>query len=728
MISLNSMKKLYVFVLLTFVTQSVLAQKQISVEDFTTNPVFVQRTVMNVNWMSDGKYYSALDANKIVKYDITTGQPVETILDGSALNPKVEIEEYSFSADESKILLSSDHKGIYRHSFTAEYFVYDRSARSLKKLSNSGRQSYASFSPDGSRVAFVRENNLFFVDLADLKETQVTNDGKFNHIINGTTDWVYEEEFAFVVGFFWSPDGKKLAYYKFDESGVREYNMQRWNKGQLYPEDYRFKYPKAGEANSVVQIWFYDVVSKSQVQADLGTEIDIYIPRVVWTKDPNTLAVRKLNRLQNDLSLYHINASTGKANLILSEKSESYVDLEFVDDLKYLNDGKQFICSSERSGFKHFYLYDVNGKLVKQLTSGNYEVSDLIGVDEKAKVLYYTSREASPLEKQSYSITLDGKKKTRLSEAPGVHTINMSDDFQFYIDHHSSAGKPVVATLYKTKGNKTVKVLEDNQKLAATLDEYGILNKEFFSFKASDGNNVEGYMIKPKDFDASKQYPLLIYQYSGPNSQNVSNAFGGNHFYFHQMLAQQGYIVALIDTRGTGGRGEKYKKLTYKQLGKYELEDILAGAKYLGSQNYIDESRMAIWGWSYGGYMSSLAMTKGGGVFKVGIAVAPVTNWRFYDTIYTERFLQTPQLNADGYDQNSPLTFAQDLQGKFLLIHGTGDDNVHFQNSVAFQDALINAGKQFDSFYYPDKAHSIAGGKTRFHIYTMMADYIKANL
>ena len=728
MISLNLMKKLFLFTFLLAGTQIAFAQKRIEVKDFTTEPAFNQSTVLNVNWMSDGKYYSALDNNKIIKYDITTGQPVETILDGSALNPKVEIEEYSFSADESKMLLSSDHKGIYRHSYTAEYFVYDRNARSLKKLSDGGRQSYASFSPDGSRVAFVRENNLFFVDLADLKETQVTNDGKFNHIINGTTDWVYEEEFAFVVGFFWSPDGKKLAYYKFDESGVKEYNMQRWNKGQLYPEDYRFKYPKAGEANSIVQIWFYDIGSKAKVQADLGTETDIYIPRVVWTKDANTLAVRKLNRLQNDLTLYHINASTGKANLILSEKSETYVDLEFVDDLKYLDNGKQFICSSERSGFKHLYLYSVDGSLVKQLTSGNYEVSDLVGIDEKSKILYYTSREASPLEKQFYSITLDGKKKSRLSTTPGVHAINMSDDFQFYIDHHSNAENPVVATLYKTKGNKVVKVLEDNQKLAKALAEYGILDKEFFRFNAADGNVIEGFMIKPKDFDASKQYPLLIYQYSGPNSQNVTNAFGGSHFYFHQMLAQQGYIVAVVDTRGTGGKGEVYKKLTYKQLGKYELEDILASAKFLGDLNYIDESRMAIWGWSYGGYMSSLAMTKGGGVFKVGIAVAPVTNWRFYDTIYTERFLQTPQLNPDGYDQNSPLTFARDLEGKFLLIHGTGDDNVHFQNSVAFQDALINAGKQFDSFYYPDKAHSIAGAKTKFHIYTLMAEYIKSNL
>jgi dipeptidyl-peptidase 4 len=703
-------------------------QKAITVEDYTTKTTFTTRTVTGINWMKDGKFYSAIDENKVIKYDITTGQAVETLVDGNELNPQIQIEDYSFSSDENKLLLVTDQQSIYRHSFTAEYFVYNRTAKSVQKLSNAGRQSYAAFSPDGTRVAFVRSNNVFYVDLNNMNETQVTDDGKFNYVINGTTDWVYEEEFSFINGFFWSPDGKKIAYYRFDESAVKEYNVQKWNKGQLYPEDYKFKYPKAGEANSVVEIWMYNLDSKTKVKANLGDEKDIYIPRVTWTKDPNVLSVRKLNRLQNSLELLHVSATDGKASLILTDNRPTYVDIEFIDDLTYLNDGKQFIHSSESSGYKHFYLYSITGALVKQITTGNFEVSDFIGFDQKAKLLYYTSKEVSPMEKHLFSVTLDGKKKTRLTSAAGSHSINMSTDCQFYIDHYGSSGTATVASLYKAKGNTLVKVLEKNEKLAAVLDEYGIVDKEFFTCPANDGTILNGFMLKPKDFDAKKTYPVLIYQYSGPGSQNVTNAWAGSHFYFHQMLTQKGYIVAIIDTRGTGGRGEAFKKVTYKQLGKYELEDIVSTAKYLGSLDYIDESRMGIWGWSYGGYMSSLAMTKSAGVFKMGIAVAPVTNWRYYDTVYTERFLQTPQENAAGYDENSPATYASNLQGKFLLVHGTGDDNVHFQNSVVFQEGLINAGKQFQSFYYPDKNHSILGGKTKFHLYTMMVDFVTKNL
>jgi dipeptidyl-peptidase-4 len=702
------------------------AQKQITVEDFTTKNTFPQKTVRGINWMKDGKFYSTLENNKVVKYNITTGQPVETLVDGSTLNPKIEIQDYSFSGDEKKLLLTTDFQSIYRRSFTANYFIYDLTGKSVKPLSANGKQSYAAFSADGSKVAFVRENNLFYVTLNDMKEVQVTDDGKFNHIINGTTDWVYEEEFSFVDGFYWSPDGKKLAYYRFDESAVREYNLQRWGK-TLYPTDYRFKYPKAGEANSTVEIWIYNLDSKQKVKADIGTEKDIYIPRVKWTADANILSIRKLNRLQNNLDIFHTNVSTGTSTVVLNEKSETFIDLEFTDDLIYLADGKQFIYTTERDGYKHLYLYGMDGKLVKQITQGSFEVSQLIGLDEKTKTLYYTSTEVSPLERHIYSITLSGK-KTKLSQAAGIHTINMSGDFQFYIDYHTSAAHPTVVSLFKTKGNALQKVLEDNATLAKVLDDYGFAAKEFFSFKTVDGTSLNGYMLKPRNFDASKQYPVLVYQYSGPGSQNVNNLWGGSHFFFHQMLTQKGYIVAVIDSRGTGGRGEQFKKLTYKQLGKYELEDHIAGAKFLSTLEYVDDSRIGIWGWSYGGYMSSLAMTKGAGTFKMGIAVAPVTNWRFYDTIYTERYLQTPQLNASGYDDNSPSTYANKLQGNFLLIHGTGDDNVHFQNSVVLQDALINAGKQFTSFYYPDKHHGIQGAQTKYHLYTMMLNYVQENL
>jgi dipeptidyl-peptidase-4 len=725
---LYTMKNILLPFILFTIVSSLIAQKKITVEDFTLRNTFAQKSVTGINWMNDGKFYTSLAGNKIIKYSITTGQPVETIIDGSTVAPSVVIDDYSLSSDEKKLLILTNFQNIYRRSYTASYYVYDIATKSLQQLSAKGQQSYAAFAPDASKVAFVRSNNLFYVTLTDMSEKQITDDGKFNFIINGTTDWVYEEEFSFVNGFYWSPDGKKLAYYRFDESQVKEYNLQKWNNGQLYPQDYRFKYPKAGEANSIIEIWFHDLTTNQKVKADIGSEKDIYIPRVKWTKDANTLSIIRMNRLQNNLEILHTNATTGESKIVLQEKSESYIDLEYTDDLTYLNDKKHFIHASERSGFKHLYLYTNDGTLIKQITNGNYEVVQFLGIDEKIKTIYYLSTEISSLERHLYTISLDGKKKAKLSNAGGTHTINMSNDFQYYIDYHSSARQPINVTLYQAKGNTLVKVLEKNEAASKTSEEYQIVTREFFSFKTVDGTSLNGYFLKPKDFDPNKKYPVLLYQYSGPGSQNVTDAWGGSHYYFHQMLVQKGIIVAVIDNRGTGARGEKFKKLTYKQLGKYELEDHLESAKYFSSLPFVDAKRLAIWGWSYGGYISSLAMTKGAGTFKVGIAVAPVTNWRFYDNIYTERFLQRPQENAGGYDDNSPTTYANKLQGDFLLIHGTGDDNVHFQNSVALEEALINAGKQFRSFYYPDKHHGIQGGKARFHLYTMMTDYLLEKL
>lgn len=701
-------------------------QSQISVDDFTTRAVFAEKRVTGINWMRDGRYYTALSDNKVIRYDITTGQPVETLVDGNALTPRIEIDEYSFSADESMLLLQTRVQPIYRRSFVAEYYVYDRNAKQLQPLSSGGAQSYATFSPDGSKIAFVRENNLYYVTVPDMKEQQVTDDGKFGSIINGTTDWVYEEEFSFVVGFEWSPDGQKLAYYRFDESEVREYNLQYW-AGLLYPYDYRYKYPKAGERNSLVEIWVYHLSTGQKVKVNTGRETDIYIPRIKWTTDPHTLSIVKLNRLQNHLQLLHANAGAGEAKVVIDEKTDTYFDIEILDFL-YLGNGKEFIRMSEEEGFMQLYLHSFDGKLIRRITEGRYDVTAFHGADEKRRLVYYTSTEVSSLERHLYVISFDGKKKTRLTEGEGIHDINMSNDFQFYIDHHSSAKHPTIATLYNTRRNKALKVLENNSELVKKIAEYGIVPKEFFTFTNDEGTELHGFFLKPANFDASKEYPVMVFQYSGPGSQVVQNSWSAGHFYFHQMLVQRGYIVAFIDPRGTGGRGTAFKKVTYKQLGKYELEDHLSAARFLASLDFVDENRMGIWGWSYGGYMSSLALTKGAGVFTMGIAVAPVTNWRFYDTIYTERYLQTPQLNAEGYDMNSPLTYANRLKGRFLLIHGTGDDNVHIQNSIAFQDALVKAGVQFESFFYPDKHHGIQGGSTRRHLYTMMLDFIERNL
>lgn len=719
------MKKLILLMAL-FVSAAAIAQKEIAVDDFTLRPTFAAKSVGGINWMKDGKFYSSLQNNKIVKYNVTTGEVVETLVDGGALNPAITIDDYSFSVDEKQVLLSTGFEPIYRRSFRAEYYICDIATKGVKKLSSNGKQSYASFSPDGTKVAFARGNNLFYVTIADGKETQVTTDGKFNEIINGSTDWVYEEEFGFTTAFFWSPDNTKLAYYRFDESNVKEYNMQKWNQGAVYPQDYKFKYPKAGESNSIIDIYIYDLASQLKMKADLGANKDIYIPRVMWTKDANTLSIRRMNRLQNQLEVLHMNAVTGAITTVLVEKSPTYVDIN--DDLTYLNDKKHFIHVSEGSGYNHIYLYTIDGKLVRQITNGTWEVTSFIGLDEKSKTVYYQSAEVSPMERHLYSISLDGKKKSKLTAASGTHNTNMSADFQFYINYYNSATQPNTVSLYATTGNKEIKVLEKNESLQKTAQEFGLAAKEFFSFPTVDGTVLNGLFIKPTNFDATKKYPVLLYQYSGPGSQNVSNSWGGGHFYFHQMLAQKGYIVAVVDTRGTGFRGEAFKKMTYKQLGKYELEDHIASAKYFATLPFIDGNRIGIWGWSYGGYMSSLALTNGGGVFKMGIAVAPVTNWRYYDTIYTERYLQTPQENASGYDDNSPSTHAAKLKGNLLLIHGTGDDNVHFQNSVVLQEALVNAGKQFDSFYYVDKHHGIQGGKTRQHLYTQMLNYVLENL
>ncbi len=720
--------KTLLYLLLFMSSLPLVAQKQITIDDVFGKGTFSPKRISGVNWMNDGKYYSAQSGSDIYKVDVTTGQPVETIFNGDLLPDGNRLNDYSFSGDEQKLLLRTNVEMIYRRSFTADYLVYDIESKSVEALSENGRQSYATFSPDGSMVAFVRDNNLFYKDLSSNEETQITTDGQFNEIINGSTDWVYEEEFGFVKAFFWSPDNQKIAYYRFNETAVPEYNMQVWGD-QLYPTDYRFKYPKAGETNSTVQIKIYHLNNGEIVDVPLGTETDIYIPRVMWTQDANLLSVRRMNRLQNQLEIMHANASTGNAEVVYTEKSDTYIDINYCNDLTYLQDGEYFVRTSEKDGFKHVYLHSIDGKEVQQITQGEWEVTELIGVHEERKpMVYYISTEASPLERHLYRIDLKGKKKERLSEKSGTYSVDMSNDFQYFIENYHTVQTPSVYSLYETQKNKEVKVLENNQSLKNTLTEYAIVDKEFMEVPLENGVKLNAYMLKPKDFDAAKTYPLLVYQYSGPGSQNVNKRWSGSHFFFHQYLVQQGYLVAVVDPRGTGYRGRDFKHITYKQLGKYETEDQIEAAKYLGKLNYIDASRIGIWGWSYGGYMSSLCIMKGADVFKTAVAMAPVTTWRFYDTIYTERYLQRPQDNASGYDDNSPINHVDKLEGNFLLVHGTGDDNVHFQNSVVLQDALIAAGKQFDSFYYPDKNHGLRGGTDRNHFYKMLAKYLMEKL
>lgn len=708
-----------------------------SLDDIFKDRTFSVNSVYGINWMKDGQYYTSLRPNPntnsfdIIKFDITTGNSVNTLVEGSKLIPEgqdkpIEFTSYSLSADENQVLLATDEESIYRRSTKANFFVYNLQNNTLKALNEGDKVSYATFSPDGTMVAYVRDNNLYYQDLGTGKETAVTTDGRFNEIIYGNADWVYEEEFSMAKAFFWSPDSKKLAFYKFDESEVKEFNMQKW--GELYPQDYKFKYPKAGEKNSEIDILVYHLPGANTVNMNIGQEEDIYIPRIYWTNSSDLLSIVRMNRPQNKLEILHGNVNSGDTEVVLTETSDTYVDINYNDNLTYLANNKGFIRTSEESGYKHVYLYEMNGELVRQITEGNFDVEELVGYDPKRKLIYYVSTEDSPLERQFYSIGIKGKNKQKLSRKAGVNAINMNPDFTYYIQYHSSATEPLTVTLHKAPSGEQIKVLEDNEELRQRLQNVQLNTKEFFTIKTEDGVQLNAYMIKPADFDPTKEYPVLMYVYGGPGSQTVMNNFSGQREIWHSYLADKGYIIVSVDNRGTGARGRQFKHITYGQLGKYEVQDQISAAKYLANLPYVDEDRIGIWGWSYGGYMSSLALFMGSDVFKTGIAVAPVTNWRFYDTIYTERYLNLPQSNPSGYDDYSPITHADKLQGNYFLIHGTGDDNVHFQNAVELQNALIEADKEFQSFYYPNRNHGIYGGNTRSHLFKMMTNYIIKNL
>jgi len=708
-----------IWLLVCLMGQAIAQKKPISIEDVWRDYKFYPKTAEGFNYMKNSQFYTISEGNKILKYETKTNKNL-----GAIAEIPVGFESYEFNATEDKVLLLDKQEGIYRRSFKAEYYIYDIKTQKNIKVSNNGKQSYATLSPDGSKVAFARDNNLFLVDLATMSETPITTNGKANAFINGSTDWVYEEEFGFAQAFFWSPDSKKIAFYTFDETAVKEYNMQVW-KG-LYPQDYRFKYPKAGEANSIVGLSVYNLGSKQTQVIDLGKETDIYIARVKWTQNPNILSVRKLNRLQNKLELIHADVAKNTTQVVYNEENKAYVDVEFNEDLHYLENGKEMILASEKDGFKHFYLYDLQGKLIRQITKGNWEASKLVGLDEKKRILYFMSTKESPLERYLYSISLDKGAEKQILPAKGYHDANMSSDCQFFMDTYSTANTPTIFSLYDIAGKK-IKDLETNQTLKTRLDEYQISPKEFFTIQTPDAT-LNAWMIKPLNFDSKKAYPTLMFVYGGPGSQEVENKWDYFDYFWYQHLASKGYLVVCVDNRGTGARGEAFRKATYGQLGKYEVQDQIEAAKYLAKQSYVDKNRIAIWGWSYGGYMSSNCILQGADVFKLAVAVAPVTNWRFYDTIYTERYLGLPQNNKGGYDDNSPISHVSKLKGKFLLIHGTGDDNVHFQNAVEMQNALIKAGKQFETFYYPNKNHGISGGNTRLHLYQMITGFLDKNL
>lgn len=706
------------------------SQTGITVEDIWRDYKFVQKGARGFKWMNDGETYTELSNGKIILYKIGDEKPVEILFDATRNQAqdgvKIRILSYTFSKDESKILIKTESIPVYRHSSKDINYVFDRNDKTLKPLSVQKDQMEASFSPDGSKVAFVSNNNLFYVDLQTDKEVKITDDGLFNHVLNGVTDWVYEEEFGFTKAFEWSPDNQSIAFIRFDESEVPEYNMQIW--GELYPEDYKFKYPKAGEKNSIVSLKLFNLKTNEIKNISVGEEKDQYILHLQWLPNSDEFSFFRLNRLQNHLEIVKVNRDSGLSSLLYEEKSNVGIELDRNGlDLTYLDSGKEFITSSERTGFKHLYLGNSEDGSLKPITSGNWEVDNLAGIDQKNKVIYFSSTEKSSIERLVYKIGFNGKGKELISQGNGTNGVSWNSAFKYYISSHQNANDPIIYQLKNAK-HEIIKVLEDNSELRAQIQELNMGKKEFIQVPGADGSSLNGYWIKPTNFDPTKKYPVLMHVYGGPGSQQVLDQFAGFDFFWYQTLLDQGYLIYCVDNRGTGGRGKEFRTVTYKDLGKYEVQDQIAAAKWIGRIPYVDASRIGIWGWSYGGYMSSNCLMQGNDIFKAAISVAPVTNWRYYDSIYTERYQGLPQDNPKGYDQNSPVFHVNKLKGNLLLIHGTGDDNVHFQNSVALEDALIAANKQFKTFYYPNRNHGIYGGNTRLHLYHMLSDFIINNL
>lgn len=726
-------KQLYLLLFFsTLFCGKLLSQQNFTLEEIWQSSQLASKSIHGWVSMKNGQHYSILersgDLSFVCRYEYRSGKLIDTLLSSARIkNEKgemIKIESYDFNQDESLALVGTDGEKIYRHSQKSNYYIVELSTGKVLPLSNAGKQMLAEFSPDGKKIAFVRNNNLFYYDLTGKKEIQVSKDGALNQIINGACDWVYEEEFGFDKAFMWSEDGSQIAYYRFDETLVPEFEMTTY--GGLYPGKSVFKYPKAGEKNAIVNLMVYHLNEQTNVKIETGTETDQYIPRMTWTKNPGQICFIRLNRLQNKAEIITADSKSGKSKTVFTESSDKFVDIN--DDWYFFEDKNKMLWTSERDGWNHIYLFQLSdGKILKQLTSGKFEVSQIAGIDEKKQIIYYYSNEAQELGTDLYSIKTDGSGKQRITHQKGITQVKFSEGFAWSLHFNSSSESPMRVSLCEG-ASKEIRVLEDNQALREKLKSYSIQKKEFMKISTTDNIELNAWMIKPPNFDSAKKYPLLFVIYGGPGRNTVVDQWEGANLYWHQMLAQKGYIVVSVDNRGTSRKGAEFRKSTYKNLGKLETEDQIGAAKYFSSLPYVDGSRIGIQGWSFGGYLSSLCITKGAEVFKSAIAVAPVTNWRYYDSIYTERYLQTPGENASGYDENSPINFCHLLKGSYLLIHGTADDNVHFQNTVEMISALNKAGKQYDLGIYPNKNHGIGGGNTRLHVYTKMTDFILKNL
>lgn len=723
---MNYFKKSLFLLLLT--SLSAVAQQKITLEEiwsgaFRTQGMTALEAMKNTNQYTVLNYDRNTRSSQIDMYDFATLNKVTALIDSKDHKQLDGIDSYTFSPDEKKILIANNSDQIFRHSFVADYFIYDIAKKTLTKLADYKVQE-PTFSPDGTKIGYAHDNNLYVYDLTTQKHTQITQDGKKNHIINGITDWVYEEEFSFVRAFDWNAGSDKIGFIRFDETAVPEFSMDMYNQG-LYPTQYVFKYPKPGEKNAIVSLHVYDVKAGTTQKINLDKYNDFYIARIKWTNDTNTLSAQVLNRHQNNLDILFVDGNSGATRIVLNEKDKAYVDV--TDNLTFLKDNS-FIWTSEKDGFNHIYHYDKNGKLINQVTKGKWEVTNYYGFDTKTGTIFYQSVENGSINRDVYRIKLNGKDKKRLTTETGTNAATFSPNFEYFINSFSSAKNTPRYTLNESKTGKLVKTIVSNEALESKLAKYDLPTKEFFELTTEKGNRLNAWIIKPKDFDPNKKYPVFMYQYSGPGSQQVNNDWNSTDDYWFMMLTQQGYIVACVDGRGTGFKGADFKKCTYKELGKFEVEDQIDAAKVIGNYPYVDKTRIGIFGWSYGGFMSSNCIFQGSDTFKMAIAVAPVTSWRYYDSVYTERYMQTPQENASGYDNNSPINHVSKLKGNFLLVHGTADDNVHVQNSMKMIEALVQANKQFDWAIYPDKNHGIYGGKTRLQLYTKMTNFIKEKL
>ena len=733
------MKRFFTLLLLAIFVTGIQAQQKVTLRDIAQGTYRAQG-ISGLKPMLDGEHYTQIssDHKRIVKYSFKTGEEVGTLFDVTTARDcdLKSFDDYILSPDEKLILIQTETKPIYRHSFTAVYYIYNVKNNKMEPLSNNGPQQVPLFSPDGNQIAFVRNNNIYLVKLLfGNSESQVTKDGEYNHVLNGIPDWVYEEEFSFNRAFDFSADSKMIAYVRFDESAVPMFSFP-WYKGlapektsyATYPGAYEYKYPKAGEVNSKVSVHTYDIKSHVTRKMDLQIDSDGYIPRIKFTSDPEKLAIMTLNRHQNRLDLYMANPRSGLCKVAIRDEAEQYIKESAYSNIKFYPE--HIVLMSEKDGYNHLYLYTIAGNLVKQITKGQFEVTSFLGWDQKANVFYYASNEGSPLRTAIYKI--DGKgKKTKLSTRTGSNSAIFSTNQKYYINTFSNISTPTLITLNDNRG-KELTTLLDNSKLKAQTAQLNMPQKEFFTFRTSSGVELNGWMMKPANFNANKKYPVILHQYSGPGSQQVIDRWGigsfGDGGLFEAYMCDKGYIMVCVDGRGTGGRGTAFEKCTYLQLGVKEAEDQVETARYLGTLPYIDGKRIGIWGWSFGGYNTLMSMSDGSGAFKAGVAIAAPSDWRFYDTVYTERFMRTPKENAEGYDAGSAIKRAPQLKGSLLLIHGTADDNVHYQNCAEYSEALVQAGIQFDMQVYTNRNHGIFGGKTREHLMNRVANFFIQNL